>query len=123
MEVTVTLDCGRCNRKETKQVQLTEAQELLAQNEAKVGILADLEAALNDVLKAEHPELIIARKVGDQYEIKMLDNLCHTPDAKRNKGCKVRVDTLIGDIFMTNEAPPRKKKVEEETDVDEEAAE
>jgi len=120
MEVTVTLDCGRCGKKETKQVQLTEAQELLAQNEAKAGILTDLETELNDVLKPEHPELIIARKVDGQYTIKMLDNMCHTPDAKRNKGCQTRVETLIGDIFMTNEAPPRKKKAEV---IEEEAAE
>jgi len=113
MEVTVTLNCGRCGKKETQQLHLEAAQELLAQNEAKAGMLADLDTDLNDVLKAEHPEFIIARKVGDRYEIKTLDALCHTPDAKRNKGCKTRVDALIGDIFMTNEAPPRKKKVED----------
>jgi len=110
MEVTVTVDCGRCGKKETRTLLLEEAQELLAQNEVKEGMLSDLESELNDVLKAEHPELIIARKVGDKYEIKTLDSLCHTPDAKRNKGCKTRIDTLIGDIFMINEAPPKKKK-------------
>jgi len=111
MEVTVSINCGRCGKKETKSLSLEAAQELLEKSETETTVRDELTAALNELLGDEHPDVVIATRTDDGvYDVKTLDALCDTPGAKRNKGCKSRVTTLIGDIFMTNEPAPSKKK-------------
>ena len=111
MEVTVEVSCGRCDKKEKRSLSLEEAQALGVKTDQKAELEASLEETLNDTLTVDHPDLIIAvRNDTGGYDIKHLDSLCDAPGAKRNKGCKNRVETLLGDIFMTNEVASKKKK-------------
>lgn len=112
MEVIVEVKCGRCSKKDNRSLSLEEAQALSAKADKKNELEADLQSALNTILTSDHPDIIIAIRAegADAYAIKHLDNLCDAPGAKRNKGCKTRVETLLGDIFMTNEVPPKAKK-------------
>ncbi len=111
MEVTVEVKCGRCGKKENRSLSLEEAQALSAKADEKAAVEEDLTRLLNETLGDNHPDLIIAvRHSNGDYDVKHLDTLCDAPGAKRNKGCKSRVETLVGDIFMTNEAAPKKKK-------------
>jgi hypothetical protein len=110
MEVTVAMNCGRCGKKESRSLSLEEAQTLMDRSEAKTETQENLVTELNELLGDDHPDVIIAIRTADGvYEVKTLDSLCDAPGAKRNKGCKTRVETLVGDIFMTNEAAPKKK--------------
>lgn len=86
---------------------------LVEKSEAKDELNEKLSEEVNAILSSEHPDYIfLARNEGGTYDVKTLDSLCDAPDAKRNKGCRTRVETLLGDIFMTNEAPKKKVKVE-----------
>ncbi len=124
MEVQVAVNCGRCGKKETRSLSLEGAQELLERTEAKDELNEKLSEELNELLSSEHPDYIfLARNEGDTYDVKTLDSLCDSPDAKRNKGCKTRIETLLGDIFMTNEAPKKKAKVKSEVPENAENAE
>lgn len=113
MEVIVEVGCGRCGKKEKRALSLEEAQALGTKTDRKIEIESGLEAAFNDVLTADHPDIVIAVRngSGERYTVKHLDSLCDVPDAKRNKGCKNRVETLFSDIFMANPAPVKKKRV------------
>ncbi len=113
MEVLVEVKCGRCGKTDTRSLTLEEAQALSAKTDAKDAMSAELAAELNSILGDDHPDVVIAIREGEFYNIQTLDSLCDAPDAKRNKGCKTRVDTLLGDIFMTNE-PPKKKVVKKD---------
>jgi len=111
MEVTVEVSCGRCAKKEKRALSLEEAQALGVKTDRKAELESELQESLNKVLSSDHPDVVIAvRNESGGYDVKHLDSLCDVPDAKRNKGCKNRVDTLLGDIFMTNEPSPKKKK-------------
>ena len=109
MDVTVQLECGRCSKSAARSLSLDEAQSIVERAESKEELAEDLTSQLNTILTDDHPSLVIAvRQADGTYTVKTLDDLCDAPDAKRNKGCKARVDALIKDIFMEN--PPTEKK-------------
>ncbi len=115
MEVQVAISCGRCGKKETRSLTLDEAQAMVEKADAKDELSEKLSEELNELLSSEHPDFIfLTRNEGNTYDVKTLDSLCSAPDAKRNKGCWTRVETLLGDIFMTNEVPKKKAKVKPE---------
>ena len=110
MEVTVETNCSRCGKSESKTMGLAEAQALESKGVAEKQLISDLKDQLGSILTADHPDLVIASKNDDgTYSVQTLDNLCYSPDAKRNKGCVQRVRTLLDEMFMRNQ--PAKKTV------------
>jgi len=111
MEVTVKTQCGRCGKSEEKVMGLEDAQALEAKEANLQELVTRLGPQLNELLTIDHPDLVIASKNSDgTYSVETLDNLCSSPEAKRNKGCLGRVHTLIDDMFMRNQ-PAKKKTV------------
>lgn len=109
MEVTVELKCGRCGKVEPRALSLAAAQQLSENEAQKDEALEHLPELLNQKLGPEHPDVIVVIRNSDgAYEIQTLDNLCSSPDAKRNKGCQARVQTLLDDMFMRNPKAPKK---------------
>jgi hypothetical protein len=102
---------GRCGRTDE---QTLDAQEVMALDERDAACdQADqnVEALINESLSEFHPDVVIAvRNAEGRYTVKGLRNLCDQPDAKRNKGCATRVQTLVDDIFMVNPKKPAAKK-------------
>ena len=111
MDVTVRTKCGRCGKKETKEVSLAVAQDMEAQEQTKKDAAAELPAVINSVLGEKYPDVIIAIKENDGvYTVKHLSILCSSPDATRNRGCVARVDTLLKDMLELGDKAPRKPR-------------
>ncbi len=120
MDVKIKSSCGRCNKSEEKTVTLEQAAALntAAQNEKRqfdeftVAVTQAIEdAGYGD----DGPEVIVIhRNPAKGYNVLQLSNMCSSPDAKRNRGCKARVEYLLKEIFMTNpkKAPAPKKTAE-----------
>lgn len=112
MQVKIETVCERCGKKEEKTVDLAVAQSLEETAKNRQTAAAELTNFLNGQLTAEHPNVIVLFRNDskEQYAIKFLDNLCSMPDAKRNKGCLSRVQTLINDIFAPTSDKPKKPR-------------
>lgn len=114
MDVTVETQCSRCDRKDEKRVSLEVAQQMEQQvherETVQHEVMSDLEEMLQK-LGSNAPALMIARQTPNgAFEIRALNDLCHAPEAKRNKGCQTRVDFLVKEIFMENPKPEPKPK-------------
>lgn len=116
MDVTVETQCSRCNRKEERRVSLEEAQQMEAANNTRAehqeGLVTQFEDALSANIKLAPDFVLIRRTPGKKrgFDIRVLNELCHIPDAKRNKGCTARVEVLVKEIFMENPKPESKGK-------------
>lgn len=110
MNVIAEIKCDRCSKIDKRSLTLEEAQALGDREKVKEEKAQNLELELNQLLTENHPDIIIAiRDSEDSYTVKSINNLCIAgPEAKRNRGCKARVDTLISDIFMINKPAPKK---------------
>jgi hypothetical protein len=113
MDVTVETQCSRCLKKEEQRLSLEDAQEMEKRDKEREAAQDDLKAQLENLLKGMDqlaPDLVlIQRDPSEGYKVRMLNELCYTPDAKRNKGCKARVDILMKEIFMENPKPTKPK--------------
>lgn len=111
MEVKVAVTCGRCGRSEEKPVQLEEAQDLVNATNKKSEELSRLREFTSTLDESVSPALIAyVRNEDGGYTMKTLDNLCRKPDAKRNKGCAVRVEELLKDVFELHKGEPKERK-------------
>ena len=112
MQVKVETTCGRCSKVDEQSMELSAAQNMENETEARAKAAAELVPIFNEAFSSpEFPDIVVAVRSEDgTYSVKSLDQLCHNPDAARNKGCKARVDSLIHDIFTMEPAKPRAKK-------------
>jgi len=115
MDVKVQVKCGRCSKSEEKTVTLEGAAEM---DEAQLDAdrkFGDFTAGVKEVVgtvgyQESGPEVIVMQRTDTGYEIRQLSDMCSTPDAKRNKGCKSRVDYLVKEIFLQNPKKPATPK-------------
>jgi hypothetical protein len=106
MDVKVETKCARCGKKSEKTLQLEAAQALNAAEGRKQTAVNNFLVELKKIYTAEQPEVIVVRRSSDgQVAVMHFDQLCSSPDAKRNRGCTSRVDTLIEEIFK----PPKEE--------------
>lgn len=107
MQVSITTNCPRCNKKATKNVSLEAANALEASQEKERGSLAQFEAALEKEMSACAVDsfIVVAYKNADgSIGKKTLSGLCEGP-----RSCTARVTTLISEIFVPVKQTPRKK--------------
>jgi hypothetical protein len=110
MNVTVQTQCGRCGKKDNKEMSLGAAQELETAEKNREQNVMELKLQLEQLLTDEHPDLIVLSRTSNGYDVNTLDNMCDAPDAKRNRGCASRVKTLVNEMFLLNGAAPKKKR-------------
>jgi len=112
MDVIVETQCSRCRKKSEERIPLEKAQEMEQCANTRINAQAELSGKIQELLKnagSNGPELLIAQATADGYSVQILNEMCHTPAAKRNKGCVPRVEFLVKEIFMQNPAPPKSK--------------
>ena len=124
MEPNVKIEsfCKRCNKKDEQHVGLEEAGTILEKRKNRDVAREELELALTaELLNDATPDIVVAvrsTKTG-QYQLKMLDRaeLCHSPDAKRQKGCLPAVENLLESLYLE----PRKGRrvVKDDTETEE----
>lgn len=106
MDVKIETKCERCGKKSEKTLPLEAAQAMSAADTRKQTAVNNFLTELKKIYTAEQPEVIVVRRTSDgQVAVQHFDQLCSSPDAKRNRGCSSRVDTLIEEIFK----PPKEE--------------
>lgn len=121
MQVLVTTNCPRCNKKATKSVSLEDANALEANQEKVNKGLAQFESTLAKEMAdcAVESFIVVAFKDADgSIGKKTLTGLCEGP-----RSCSARVSTLINEIFTPVKQASRKCSEKTSGEVTAEAAE
>jgi len=104
MQVFINEKCDRCGKTTQKPVTVEQMNEALQLQEKQRAALDKFRGHLVADLLVDGPEIIVCLKTGKTepvYEVMAFDNLCDKPeDAKKKRGCKSRIKTLVNDIFM-----------------------
>ena len=117
MEIKVPKKCDRCGRTEDvlmSQDELAGLVELTNKKADELKRIIDFGETLDP--EAGPSVILFVKDDTGSYSMKHLDVLCARPDAQRNKGCTVRVQELVSDIFdlkkdtEKKERKPRAKK-------------
>lgn len=112
MDVKIEIQCERCQKKNEKILPLEQAQGLEQRQVERDTAFREFGNKVTEMYNDNLPELIMIQKSPSQdVTLYSLNDLCTAPDAKRNKGCKARVDALITEIFT----PIKKKTTKKST--------
>ena len=102
MQVFINEKCDRCGKTTQKPVTVEQMNEALKQQERQKAAMEIFAETLKDKLSpTDGPEIVVCLKMNGAYQVQAFDNLCDKPeDAKKKRGCKSRIRTLVNDIFM-----------------------
>lgn len=118
MDTNVKLEdkCRRCGKKDEQSMSLDAAKAELTRRTEREIADSTLQENLAHTLSSLEPDIIIAVRDENtgEYAIKTMDRdqLCHSPDAKRQKGCRNTVANILESLFLEPKKGRTPKKKE-----------